>query len=90
MRRCCNNGCVVQAETLADIKKGYRVSFGFMLWACPEHAAIWQEFDEKNRQYDRKRNDDFQVAYKEFEEAWERKFKLENPPPLPPKYQASV
>lgn len=86
MRRCCTSGC----ETLRDIDEGYRVSFGFALWACPVHAAMWEEFDRENHQYDRKYDGNFQVAYKEFEEKWCRKYAFENPPPIPPKYQASI
>lgn len=84
-KRCCNFGCEI--EKIAD--EGYRVHFGFMLWACPKHAGQWEDFDKKNRQYEHRYNDDFQVAYKEFEESWYKKFQLENPPPVPPKYQPS-
>jgi hypothetical protein len=85
-RRCCNFGCEV--EKIAS--EGYRVSFGFMLWACPEHADQWKEFDKQDRQYENVQGDAYQIAYKEWEGHWYKQYQLDNPSPIVPKYQPST
>lgn len=87
MRRCCNYGCVSVAETLEDTNQGYRVSFGFMLWACPEHAQTWAEFDQLDKRHEQDRGEKFQKALNKWETQW---YEKQPPGPVAPKYQASV
>ena len=90
MRRCCNYGCGLVSETLEDTNQGYRVGFGFMLWACREHAHIWTEFDKEDKRHEQKRGEKFQEDFDKWEAEWYENYLSANPDPVPPKYQSSI
>jgi hypothetical protein len=84
-KRCCHLGCT--REKTGD--EGYRVGFGFMLWACPEHAEVWRLFDKENRAYEQKMSEEYEKALEAFEREWDENFQQNNPRPVPPPLQPS-
>ena len=82
-RRCCSAGCVnttdeANWEELARL--GWvKLSYGFMLWACPEHGQALRQIDLAILAYEAEKGRAYQVAL----EAFEAKFEAEWGPRRP-------
>lgn len=85
-KRCCDKGCTI--TRIGD--EGYRVSYGFMLWACPVHAELWRRFDEELKKYEKKYEIDRARAFQEFSEKWYSDYEENEPRPIHPPMQHSV
>ena len=84
-KRCCDMGC--NTEKIGE--EGYRVTLGFMLWACPKHEEKWKTFDLAQRQYYQAQGGAFEKDLIEWETAWYEKYERENPSPTTPRIQPS-
>lgn len=71
--RCCYPGC----ENLKIAGRGYRVGFGFMLWACDDHAQMYIDFDRKLQDYER----GLDKALEDAVERAEEQYFVDNPYP---------
>lgn len=80
LKNCCNPDCVIEKEN----KSGYKVAYGFMLWACDAHAAEWKRFDEHLREYEFEASKAYQTAFEKWEATWEWEYSRTNPRPEPP------
>lgn len=72
--RCCYPGC---EELRTAIDSGYKVHFGFMLWACDKHAQMYRDFDRRDRDHAQA----FRKARLEAEEKFDEQYLKESPYP---------
>jgi hypothetical protein len=89
-RRCCQAGCTATIDIASLPSDWYKSSWGFMSWACPEHAVQWRDFNVKNREYEQRHGEAYSEAMSKFEEEWERDYESKFPRPEPPSSQASI
>lgn len=59
-RRCGMPGCEALLKRMPDgyldpeqLPSWYRSSFGFMLWACPEHRDVYEAYDAQDRAWEK-------------------------------------
>ena len=89
-RECCDRDCPASIDAALLPANWYRVSWGFMCWACPEHAEKWKQFDQKNREYEKAYGEAYSEAFGKWESAWEAEYEKASPMPVPPPSQPSI
>ena len=89
-RRCCHKGCEASISVTELPADWYKCSYGFMSWACPEHAEQWRQFDQRNSEHEKRSGAAYDEAIAKFEAAWQDLYEARYPPPISPPSQPSV
>lgn len=88
-RRCCTKGCTAIRDGYRPDDGWYKVNYGFMYHACPEHAEQWRAFDQAQKTIGKQRGEKFAADHARWEARWNARADRTMPLPTPPELQNS-